>query len=122
MVLVPHGILKKKKVVSVGLMATVEPLAPGGGTPTGTVTFMIKKKTLGTVSLGGGSATLTVKAASVLKKAITISYKGDGNFTASTATPPALAQSSLAKLARPMVRFPGRRHRLARGAVIFRAH
>jgi hypothetical protein len=111
-VLVPHGIFKKKKVVSVALTATVEPLAPGGGMPTGTVTFKVKKKTLGTVAIGGGQATLTVKAASVLKKAITIVYAGDGNFTSSTVTPPALARKSLATLARPMAatRIRGRVH------------
>ena len=43
-VLVPHAVLKKKKVVSLGLEATIEPLAPGGGVPTGTVTFELKQK------------------------------------------------------------------------------
>ena len=120
-VLVPKGIFKKKKVVSVGLTATIEPLAPGGGTPTGTVTFKVKKKTLGNVSLAGGRATLTVKVASVLRKVITIVYTGDGDFNGSTATPPALARSSLAKTERPMARFPGRGPLHARGAVPFRA-
>ncbi|MFI5454074.1 MAG: choice-of-anchor Q domain-containing protein [Isosphaerales bacterium] len=101
-VLVPLGVFKKKKLVSVGLTAEITPLAPGGGTPTGTVKFMLKKKTLGTATLGGGEATLTLKANSVLNKAITIVYSGDPNFRSSTATPK-LTQKSLKSLARPMV-------------------
>ena len=64
-VLVPHAVLKKKKVVSLDLEATIEPLAPGGGVPTGTVTFELKQKkkvkVLGTAPLVGGEATLAVK-------------------------------------------------------------
>ena len=98
-VLVPQGVFKKKKLVSVRLTAEVEPLAPGNGTPTGTITFKVKKKTFGSVALGGGKATLTVKATSVLKKVVTIIYTGDGNFTSTTATPPAVSQGSLTSLA-----------------------
>ncbi len=107
-VVVPVGIFKKKKLVSVGLTTEVEPLTPGSGTPTGTITFKVKKKTLGTVSLGGGTATLTVKATSVLKKAVTIIYTGDQNFSSTTATSPAVSQKSLASLARPLVAAPHR--------------
>ena len=121
MVLAPHGIYKKKRLVSVGLTVQVQPLAPGGGTPVGSVAFKVKKKTLGVVSLMGGSAILTVKAASVLKKAITISYAGDGNFTSSTMTPPALTQRSLTKLARPMVATRNRGHIHAGGLAHFGA-
>ena len=52
-VLVPHAVLKRKKVVAISLTAEVEPVAPGGGVPTGVVTFMFKKKTLGTAVLTG---------------------------------------------------------------------
>src|SRR5262249_22760687 len=99
--LVPHGMFKKKKVVSVDLTAAIVPLAPGGGSPTGTIRFLVKKKTLGTASLYGGQATLKVKPASVLNKTITIVYSGDPNFVSSTATPK-LTQKSLKSLARPM--------------------
>ena len=48
-VLVPHPVLKKKKVKSEILTAEIEPTSPGGGVPTGTVTFELltkkKKKT-----------------------------------------------------------------------------
>ena len=100
MVLVPSGVFKKKKLVSIGLTAQVEPLAPGSGTPAGTITFKVKKKTLGSVSLSGGMATLTVKAASVLKKAVTIIYTGDGNFTSTTVTPTAVSQGALKSVAK----------------------
>ena len=108
-VLVPHGVFRKKKLVSVHLTATVEPVAPGGGTPTGEVTFKVRKKTLGTASVGGGTATLRVKAASVLRKPVTVIYDGDGNFTSSTVTPSAVSPSSLAKALRTMLAFPGRK-------------
>ena len=111
-VLVPQPVLnKKKKVVSVRLKAEIEPLSPGGGVPTGEVTFemakMTRKKTktttLGTMALSGGDATLTVKANTVLKKTITIVYSGDADFKSSTASPPELTQSGLKGLARPMI-------------------
>src|SRR5262249_12127223 len=74
--LVPHAVLRKKKVISLSLEANINPVAPGGGVPTGTVTFemMQKKKVkiLGTASLAGGSATLTVKPNAVWNKPITI--------------------------------------------------
>ncbi len=100
--------------MSVGLTAQVTPLAPGGGTPTGTITFKVKKKTLGSVSLSGGMATLTVKATNVLKKAVTIIYTGDGNFAAATVTPPAVSQGALRSVAQSIdlllaLRLGGRR-------------
>ena len=43
--LVPHAVLGKKNVVELDLEARIEPLAPGGGGPTGTVSFeLIQKK------------------------------------------------------------------------------
>ena len=57
-VLVPRPHLKKGKVVSVGLAAEVIPMTPGGGMPTGALTFRLKQKAnvkaLGTVALAGG--------------------------------------------------------------------
>ncbi len=110
-VLLPHAALKKKKVVSLGLEATIEPLAPGGGVPTGTVTFELKQKRkvkiLGTVSLVDGEARLAVKPKGVLKKSITILYGGDADFQSSTMAL-ALAPSSLTRMARPIVSFPWR--------------
>ncbi len=111
-VLVPKPIFsKKKQVTSVGLEAEIEPVVPGGGVPTGTVTFEIvktvKKKrkttTLGTAAVSGGAATLTLKAKSMLNMPIKLVYSGDTDFTSSTASPPALTQSGLKSLARPMI-------------------
>ncbi len=100
-VLVPHPVLSKQRLVSVNLTAEIEPLAPGGGVPTGTVAFelMTKKgksiQTLGTVSLTGGKGTLPVKASSVLNKSITIVYSGDPNFRGKTAVSQVLTQKGL---------------------------
>ncbi len=111
-VLVPHAALKKKKVVSLGLEARIKALAPGGGVPTGTVTFELKQKkkvkVLGTASLVAGEATLAVKTKGVLNKPITILYGGDSDFQASTVAL-TLAPSSLTTMARPMVSFPWQR-------------
>jgi hypothetical protein len=108
-VLVPHPVLKRKKVVSLGLTAEVVPVLPGGGVPTGMVTFEFllkhgkkpKVKTLGTAALSGGEATLTVKPKAVLNRPITIIYSGDPNYRASTLAPPKLTQTGLKSLARP---------------------
>ncbi len=101
--LVPNPVLRKKKVVSEVLTAEIAPISPGGGGPTGMVTFEVltkkKKKivtkALGTAAVSGGDATLTVKAKPVLGKAITIVYSGDPDFKASTATPPKLSRKGL---------------------------
>ena len=108
-VLVPHPVLRKKKVMSLGLTAEVVPEPPGGGVPTGMVTFEFlvkhgkkpKVKTLGKAALHGAEATLTVKPRSVLNKPITIIYGGDPNYRASTLAPPKLTQTGLKSLARP---------------------
>jgi hypothetical protein len=108
-ILVPHPVFRKKKVVSLGLTAEIEPVAPGGGVPTGLVTFefiqkhrkKIKIKTLGTATVNAGAATLTLKPKQVLNKPITIIYSGDPDYRASTLTPPKLTQKALKSWARP---------------------
>jgi hypothetical protein len=109
-VLAPHPVFRKKKVVSLGLTAEVVPVPPGGGVPTGMVTFeflvkhgkKLKVKTLGTAALTGAEATLTVKPKAVLNKSITIIYSGDPDYQASTLTPPKITLAVLKTLARPM--------------------
>jgi hypothetical protein len=110
-VLVPQPIFRKKKQLKwVGLKAEIEPLSPGGGLPTGTVTFELTKKhrkklkvkTLGTVSVNGGAATLTLKPPKVLKKVITIVYSGNDDFLASQLIPPKLTKKQLKRLAQPL--------------------
>ena len=103
-VLEPHAVLKGKKTLKrVELTATIEPVAPGGGVPTGQVTFEFVKKhgkkvkvtTLGTAALNGGEATLTFKPNQVLNKPLTIVYSGDPDFLASTMSPPKLTKSGI---------------------------
>ena len=100
-VLVPQATFKKKKVVLVELKAEIEPMSPGGGVPTGMVTFELTKKarkklkvqTLGTISAAGGAATLTLKPKRVTRKVITIVYSGTSDFLASQLTAPKLAKN-----------------------------
>lgn len=99
----PHAVLRKKKVVSLSLTAEIEPVAPGGGVPTGVVTFKVKKKILGTASLAGGQATLTPKPARVLNKPITVIYGGAAGFQSTTVAIPRFTTQSAAALARPDV-------------------
>jgi hypothetical protein len=112
-VLVPHATRKGKKITSIGLTAEVEPLAPGGGVPTGVVTFRIKNKPLGTSALIGGQVTLAVRPTSVLNKSITISYGGAAEFRPASLTAPKLTSRSLAILSRPLLRWPRARPALA---------
>jgi len=69
---------------TVTFTATVAAVAPGTGTPTGTVTFVDGGSTLGTGTLSGGVATFTTSALAVSSHTITTSYGGDGNFNGSS--------------------------------------
>jgi hypothetical protein len=63
----------------------VAAVAPGAGTPTGTVTFKDGTLVLGTVQVGpGGQATFTIGFAVAGGHAITASYSGDANFVGSS--------------------------------------
>ncbi|OLC79652.1 MAG: hypothetical protein AUH72_14140, partial [Acidobacteria bacterium 13_1_40CM_4_65_8] len=69
---------------SVTFTATVSAVAPGAGTPTGTVTFKDASTTLGTGTLIGGTTTFTTSSLSVASHTVTAVYGGDTNFTTST--------------------------------------
>ena len=79
---------------SVRLTVDINAWAPGGGVPTGEVTFELLKKTkekvrvttLATAPVSGGEAMLTLSRSKVLKKAIRIVYSGDADDKASTVT------------------------------------
>ena len=72
---------------SVTFTATVAAVAPGTGTPTGTVTFNDGTTTLGTGTLNGsGVATFSTSTLTVGTHSITAVYGGDTNFTTSTST------------------------------------
>jgi uncharacterized repeat protein (TIGR01451 family)/uncharacterized protein (TIGR03382 family) len=86
--------------------ATVSPIPPGSGTPTGTVTFMDGTAALGTSPLSGGIATLATSSLSVGSHAVTAVYDGDAACLG--ATSPVLAQVvALATPALDLATFPG---------------
>jgi hypothetical protein len=76
---------------SVTFTATVTPKLPGGGNPTGTVTFSLNGNVLGTgqLSTSGGVTTATFTTSTLplgLNQTVTASYPGDTNFTSSSGT------------------------------------
>ena len=71
---------------SVSFTATVNAVAPGAGTPTGTVTFKDGATTLGTGSLSAGQATFSTSALGVASHSITAVYDGNSSFNASTSS------------------------------------
>jgi hypothetical protein len=102
-VLVPEAVFRKRKVVSIGLKAEIDPVAPGGGIPTGVVSFAFlvkhRKKTktnvLGRAALNHGQAILTLKPKQVLQKTITVIYDGDPDYLSTSLAPFKLTQSAL---------------------------
>ena len=72
---------------SVTFTATVTAVAPGSGTPTGSITFLDGSTTLGTTTLSGGKATFKTTALAAGPHTITVSYSGDGNFVTSPSGP-----------------------------------
>jgi hypothetical protein len=64
----------------------VTALAPGSGTPTGTVTLTQDATTLATFTLGSGPLTFTTSYPSATVHTLVASYSGDTNFTASSFT------------------------------------
>jgi cyclophilin family peptidyl-prolyl cis-trans isomerase len=69
------------------LTAVVTAIAPGGGTPTGTVTFEDGTTTLGTATLdANGQATFQTSSLTQGSHTITAVYAGGSNFLTSTST------------------------------------
>jgi Bacterial Ig-like domain (group 3)/Autotransporter beta-domain len=68
---------------AVTFTATVSAVAPGAGTPSGTVTFLDGGSSIGTGTLSGGVATITTSALASGNHTITASYTGNGNFNGS---------------------------------------
>jgi hypothetical protein len=64
--------------------ATVGPVTPGTGTPTGSVSFMSGSTVLGTGTLSGGIATFTTSGLTAGSNSITASYSGNTMFGPST--------------------------------------
>jgi hypothetical protein len=70
-------------VTGKALYATVTPVAPGAGTPTGTVAFLVNGQAAGTVKLpASGTAKLSFKVAGAA--AVSASYSGDTSFSPSS--------------------------------------
>jgi hypothetical protein len=63
--------------------ATVAPIAPGGGTPTGTVAFFLDGQPLSTVPLASGSATTASIFMGVGSHVLTAVYQGTPSYTTS---------------------------------------
>jgi ELWxxDGT repeat protein len=70
----------------VAFIATLNPVAPGSGTPTGTVDFKDSATDLtpGGVALSNGKATFTISSLGLGHHTITATYGGDANFTGSS--------------------------------------
>jgi len=71
---------------SVTFTATVTAVAPGVGTPTGTVTFTIDGSTASTAAVSGGLATFSTSSLGVASHTVSVSYSGDANFSISTSS------------------------------------
>lgn len=68
----------------VTLQATVGAVAPGAGSPSGTVAFTDGDTVLGTAPVTGGVASITVDSLSVGQHAVVAAYDGDDSFTGSS--------------------------------------
>jgi hypothetical protein len=83
---------------TISLSATVSPVAPGSGTPTGSITFRGKSGTLCVASLNEASpdtATCSTAYAGPTTDSVTATYAGDSNFKGSSAsTPVTVTQAS----------------------------
>jgi hypothetical protein len=115
-VLVPHPVANgKKKLEGIELTAEIKPRAPGGRVPTVQVAFEVVKKhgkktqvkTLGTLAVKGGAATLSFNPNAMLNQTLNIIYSGNPDFLANSTTPAKPTEKSrkcdigLAKVAAP---------------------
>ncbi len=77
-----------RTVVTVGpdrLTATVTPIAPGAGVPSGSVTFGVAGETVGTAALSGsGEATFVGTVPTGAQRSVSATYAGDESFTGSS--------------------------------------
>ena len=74
------------KVRASSISATVSPVAPGSGLPSGTVTFRVAGRSVGTANVVNGVGTLSYRVPTVTTQAIAAIYSGDDSFTASSAS------------------------------------
>jgi hypothetical protein len=107
----------------VDLDVQVEPLAPGTGVPTGTVTFeFLHLRRVKTVTLSAGSASLLAPFKSV-RGSLTILYSGDDNFDPSAPLTTTITRGSFTASARSLARLTRNSHFAARlGRGLFALH
>ncbi len=103
--LVPRPVVKGGKIPALILSVGVEPLSPGDGVPTGSVTLRTRR-ILGTVALSDGRASLTVRTRSVLNRPVVVIYGGGAGYRSSTLVSPRLTPASLVHLARASLKKP----------------
>ncbi|MBP3956537.1 Ig-like domain repeat protein [Gemmata sp. G18] len=72
---------------AVTFTATITPVAPGAGAPTGSVSFFDGATLLGAGTLSAGVATLTTSTLSGGSHTVTAVYGGDTNYAGSTSAP-----------------------------------
>jgi subtilisin-like proprotein convertase family protein len=77
---------------NVTFTATISAVAPGVGTPSGTVSFRVDGSIAGSGTLSGGAATFTTSSLALGAHTVVAEYAGDGNFTGTTN---ALAQNQV---------------------------
>src|SRR5262249_4037833 len=96
---------RRGQIVAMNLNASVLVISPGGGIPTRPVTFFVRPRKLGPVSLGGGTAVLSVRAQLVMNKVVTAQYAGNANYLSSISPKVKITRSSTAAVARPFLSF-----------------
>jgi hypothetical protein len=83
----------------VQITATVSPIAGGVGIPTGTVAFTDGANSIGSATLAGGKATVSVSALAVGAHSISANYGGDTTFNPSSASGAGLITQTVSKSA-----------------------
>ena len=92
---------------AVTFTATIAPVSPGSGVPTGTVTVDDGSTLLGTVTLTNGTASFTTSSLAVGSHSIKAVYAGDTNFKTSTSAVLNQVVKSLSNVAATVAIAPG---------------
>jgi hypothetical protein len=80
----PAGTASALTVFPTTIFAEVAPIAPGGGTPTGTVRFSVDGVVVGAAPLTSGEAVLTYTVPSGKSHTVAVEYQGSPDYTLST--------------------------------------
>jgi hypothetical protein len=73
-------------VRATSIAATIAPVSPGAGMPSGPVTFSVDGRPVGTATLVGGVATFSYSLPTSKADEVAVQYQGDSDFLASSAT------------------------------------